>query len=228
MAATAGLKPSTLSSFAPPSSSSSASSSSSSLRQTSTSLLRLRPLRPRFRRANNNRNNPTPPSASLFSRIKSALPDLGRPARQRVLDDFYNADTAKKQVELLSDDFVLREEGSSKSFNKRQYEATITAAYESVPDWNWTHGTDAIVDSQGFAVVFLQPTGHFTGKPYAAPSHPGWPALQPDGRRFALAPETVKVRVDGGSGKIKEIVTLPVRGAGPRGLYEALGGEVPK
>lgn len=102
----------------------------------------------------------------------------------------------------------------------------MRAAYASVPDWNWTHATDAIVDGEGYAVVFLQPTGHFTGKPYRSPSHAERPALAADGRRFALAPETVRVKVEGG--KIKEIVTLPVRGGGPRGLYEALGGKIPK
>ena len=78
-----------------------------------------------------------------------------------------------------------------------------------------------------YAIVTLQATGHFTGKPYSAPAHPDWPSLQPSGKRFALKPETVKVKIDKKDGKIEEIAVLPVRGGGPRGLYEALGGKMP-
>ena len=162
---------------------------------------------------------------------------------------------------LLSDDFTLREDGSPNSFGKWQYEETMKAAYASVPDWNWTHATDAAVDAEGcereerwrergrclffsvvvsplltemprnrsnlsrYAIVTLQATGKFTGKPYTAPAHPEWPSLAPTGKRFALAPETVKVKVR--KGKIEEIAVVPVPGGGPRGLYEALGGKMP-
>ena len=78
-----------------------------------------------------------------------------------------------------------------------------------------------------YAIVTLQATGHFTGKPYTAPAHPDWPSLPPTGKRFSLAPETVKVKVNNKTGKIEEIAVLPVPGGGPRGLYEALGGKVP-
>lgn len=101
----------------------------------------------------------------------------------------------------------------------------MAAAYASVPDWNWTHATDALVDSEGYAIVTLQATGHFTGKPYTAPAHPEWPSLNPTGRRFALSPETAKVKVK--DGKIAEIAVVPAPGGGPRGLYEALGGKMP-
>ena len=78
-----------------------------------------------------------------------------------------------------------------------------------------------------YAIVTLQATGHFTGKPYSAPAHADWPSLAPTGRRFALAPETAKVKVNNQSGKIEEIAMLPAPGGGPRGRYEALGGKMP-
>lgn len=77
-----------------------------------------------------------------------------------------------------------------------------------------------------YAIVTLQATGHFTGAPYRAVAHPEWPSLTPTGKRFALAPETVKVKVNK-RGKIEEIAIVPVPGGGPRGLYEALGGKMP-
>lgn len=78
-----------------------------------------------------------------------------------------------------------------------------------------------------YAIVTLQATGHFTGEPYSAPAHPDWPSLVPSGKRFSLAPENVKVKVNDKDGKIEEITVLPVRGGGPRGLFEALGGKMP-
>lgn len=94
---------------------------------------------------------PFSPLASL-SRPRVLFKKKRKPtqkSRQRTLDAFYNASSAEEQVALLSDDFALHEDGSPNSFGKEQYEETMKAAYASVPDWNWTHATDALVDAEG-------------------------------------------------------------------------------
>ena len=168
---------------------------------------------------------PLPP-AGLRRLVMDALLDLGASRRRRVIEAFYATPcSAAAQAELLAYSFTLREDGSPRAFTKADYVTTVAAAYASAPDWTWAAATDGLTDEDGWSIVELQPSGHFT-QPYTPPSHPDWATLQPDGRRFVLAPETVKVRVEGG--KVAQIVTLPVRGGGPRGLYEALGGKVPR
>ena len=168
-----------------------------------------------------------PPPAGLRRIFMDALIDLGASRRRRVIEKFYAAPcSAAGQAELLAETFTLREDGSPRAFTKADYVTTMAAAYASAPDWTWAAATDGLTDEDGWSIVELQPSGHFLGAPYTPPSHPDWATLQPHGRRFVLAPETVKVRVEGG--KVAQIVTLPVRGGGPRGLYDALGGKVPR
>ena len=45
------------------------------------------------------------------------------------------------------------------------------------------------------------------------------------GKRFRLAEERIKVKVE--DGKIKKMVVLPTKGAGPQALYEALSEKTP-
>lgn len=166
-----------------------------------------------------------PPPAGLRRIIVDKLLDFGASRRRKVIEAFYGAPTAAAHAAFLADSFSLREDGSPTAFDRAAYAATMEAAYKAAPDWQWAAASDGLTDEDGFAIVELQPTGHFTGAPYTPPAHPDWPTLAPDGRRFVLAPETVKIRV--AKGKVVEIVTLPVRGGRPRGLYEALGGKVP-
>ena len=86
---------------------------------------------------------PLPPPPTLTSA-------LSPPLSSRVTTDPQDtARSAEEQVSLLSDGFALREDGSPRSFDREQYGETMAAAYASVPDWNWTHATDALVDSEG-------------------------------------------------------------------------------
>jgi hypothetical protein len=98
-------------------------------------------------------SSPPPPPPTLTSALSPPLSSRvttdPQERRQSVLDAFYTARSAEEQVSLLSDGFALREDGSPRSFDREQYGETMAAAYASVPDWNWTHATDALVDSEG-------------------------------------------------------------------------------
>ena len=56
---------------------------------------------------------------------------------------------------------------------------------------------------------------------------PGLPAISPSGRHFCLQEEAQLVKVGGDGKVIEEIKVFPVKGAGPKALFLALGGEIP-
>lgn len=167
----------------------------------------------------------TPPPAGTRRAVAAWLASIGAPARKRVIEEFYNAPSVDEAVALLAPGFTFREDGSARAFTAADWAAVTRAATFSIPDWTWGATTDGVVDGDGYALAFLEPSGHFTGAPYRAPFHPDWPLLAPTGAHFALPQETVKVKVSGGL--IEEMLALPARGGGPRGLYRALGGTVP-
>lgn len=163
----------------------------------------------------------------------SWLPDFGKDKRKALLDSFYGSIDQAIYADLLSDDLVMMEfvETGGKpptKFGKHEFTNLMcNHVLPSIPDFNWTHDTSGEVDKDGYAIVTIQATGHFTGKPFSLPSWNGRPVptLQPTGKRFRLEPEVQKVKVE--KGKITSIVVLPNKGAGPLALYKALGGEIP-
>ncbi|KAK9815232.1 hypothetical protein WJX72_000391 [[Myrmecia] bisecta] len=152
------------------------------------------------------------------------LPDFGKDKRVALLDRFYtNADEATYN-ELLADDFELVSVGKkTETYNKQQWkDLLLKYTLPAIPDFNFTHATDGSKDDEGYCIVTVQATGHHTGKPFELP---GLPPIPASNKRFALAEEKIKVKVE--DGQIKQMVILPVKNAGPLALYKALGGKVP-
>jgi hypothetical protein len=165
------------------------------------------------------------------------LPDLGRPKRAAVLDEFFNISdgatrpTISREVyeQLLAPDFRFTDQSREGQDLVHQYfradfiELMCACVGPALPDFSWSAATDGDVDRDGYCIVEVQISAHHTGAPFALP---GLPEVAPSGRRVAMEPEFLRLRVEGE--QIKEIVVLPSKaGAGPLALYRALAGEPP-
>jgi len=149
--------------------------------------------------------------------------DVGRNERKALLHSFYHDLERSKLASLMADDFKMSEDGGSKTYSKEEYLAVLCdCVLPAVPDFRWGAATNAETDNDGYAIVTVAATGHHTGAPLKLP---GLEPVAPSGKHFCLPDEVQKVKVQGD--KIKEIVVLPTKGAGPRGLYIALGGKLP-
>jgi hypothetical protein len=92
----------------------------------------------------------------------------------------------------------------------------------AIPDFQWAAATDAVVDKDGYMIVFVQGTGHHSGAPLnlGAP----FPSVPSSGVRVKLPPAVRKVKVDE-NGKIIEIRAVGGKnGTGPMAFYSAVGG----
>jgi hypothetical protein len=148
--------------------------------------------------------------------------DIGRNERKALLHTFYHDLDMQKLAGIMADDFRMSEEGGSKTYSKQDYLAVLGSTLAAIPDFRWGAATNAETDKDGYAIVTVTATGHHTGGPLQMPGLPPVPA---SGKHFCLAEEVQKVKVNGD--KIKEIVVLPTKGAGPRALYQVLGGKLP-
>ena len=92
----------------------------------------------------------------------------------------------------------------------------------AIPDFKWSAATDGEIAVDGFALVFIDATGHHTGAPLDLGSH--LEPLPPSGKRFKLPQAIKKVKVEGG--KILEIRAIGEEGTGPLAIYTALGGKL--
>lgn len=159
-------------------------------------------------------------------RVRSGLGDMldvGRGERKALLHTFYHDLDKQKLASLMADDFRMTEEGGSKVYSKQDYLAVLCdCVLPAVPDFRWGAATNAETDNDGYAIVTVTATGHHTGAPLQLPGLEPVPA---SGKHFCLPDEVQKVKVKGD--KIQEIVVLPTKGAGPRGMYVALGGKLP-
>lgn len=154
------------------------------------------------------------------------LPDFGLDKRKAVLDKFYTTFDRPGLNEVIADDFTLRERSStaSQTFSKADWIHLISdCVAPAIPDFTFGHATDAAKGQDGFCVVKVQAAGRHTGAPFAISDK--YPKVEAKGTRFLLAEETMLVGVE--DGKVQKIEVLPVKGAGPLALYEALGGKVP-
>eukprot|EP00775_Hariotina_reticulata_P011891 gene11891-12035_t len=125
--------------------------------------------------------------------------------------------------ELLTDDFVMSEDGFTKAYSKSDYiKLLCDCVLPAVPDFSWGHASNGEVDRDGYCIVTVQATGHHTGAPLVLP---GLEPIPASGKHFCLVEEVQKVKVDGN--KVSAIQVLPTKGAGPRALYQALGGQLP-
>ncbi|KAI7842190.1 hypothetical protein COHA_004103 [Chlorella ohadii] len=205
------------------------------------------------------------------------LPDLGRPKRCAVLDEFFNiSDGATRPTisreatavapcnaryplpagccpplcrilttnsppshashgsvqlyeQLLAPDFRFTDQSREGQNQVHQYfradfiELMCNSVAPALPDFSWSAATDGEVDRDGYCIVEVQISAHHTGAPFALPS---LPEVAPSGRRVAMEPEFLRVRVE--AEQVKEIVVLPSKaGAGPLALYRALANEPP-
>lgn len=159
-------------------------------------------------------------------RARSGLGDMlgiGRKERQALLHSFYHDLDKQKLASIMADDFKMSEDGGGKVYSKQEYLAVLCdCVLPAVPDFRWGAATNAETDNDGYAIVTVTATGHHTGAPLQLPGLEPVPA---SGKHFCLAEEVQKVKVVGD--KVKEIVVLPTKGAGPRALYVALGGKLP-
>lgn len=143
--------------------------------------------------------------------------------RKAVLRTFYHDLQKEKLASCMTDDFKMTEDGGSKVYSKAEYLAVLCdCVLPAVPDFRWGAATNGEVDKDGYAIVTVAATGHHTGAPLQLPGLEPVPA---SGKHFCLADEVQKVKVEGD--KVKEIVVLPTKGAGPRALYVTLGGKLP-
>eukprot|EP00879_Flechtneria_rotunda_P002030 GHRR01002208.1.p1 GENE.GHRR01002208.1~~GHRR01002208.1.p1 ORF type:complete len:219 (+),score=53.00 GHRR01002208.1:118-774(+) len=158
-----------------------------------------------------------------IDRLKQVL-DIGKSGRVAMINKLYSNPGNRSVLQsVLADGFVMGEEGHSRKFSKAEYVALLCDfVTPAIPDFKWGHATSGDLDRDGFCIVTVQATGHHTGGPLVLP---GLEPLQPSGKHFCLAEEVQKVKVQGG--KVTEIEVLPNKGAGPRALYQALGGKLP-
>lgn len=163
---------------------------------------------------------------SFGEKLKQAL-DFGKNDRIAVINKMYYGDNGtpsrQKLQEVLSDNFKMGEEGFTRKFSKDDYIRMVCdVTLPAIPDFKWGHATNGDVDDDGFCIVAVQASGHHTGGPLKMP---GLEPLPPSGKHFCLAEEIQKVKVQGN--KVVEVEVLPQKGAGPRALYQALGGKIP-
>jgi hypothetical protein len=143
--------------------------------------------------------------------------------RKALLHTFYHEfQDQQKLSSIMADDFTMSEDGGSKTYSKRDYLGIFGAVLAAIPDFKWGAATNGETDKDGFAIVTVTATGHHTGAPLQLPNLEPVPA---SGKHFCLAEEVQKVKVNGN--KIQQIVVLPNKGAGPRALYQVLGGQLP-
>lgn len=159
-------------------------------------------------------------------KLKQAM-DFGKSSRVATINKMYYGDggTPSKQIleEVLSPDFKMGEEGYTRKFTKDDYiKMVCDVTLPAIPDFKWGHATNGEVDADGWCIVTVQATGHHTGGSLVMP---GLEPLAPSGKHFCLAEEIQKVKVEGN--KVVAVEVLPQKGAGPRALYQALGGKLP-
>ncbi|GBF97843.1 hypothetical protein Rsub_11193 [Raphidocelis subcapitata] len=110
--------------------------------------------------------------------------------------------------------------GHARKFGRGDYVGMMLTTLAAIPDFNWGAATTGDVADDGYCVVVVRASGHHTGGDLRLP---GRDPLPPSGRHFCLAEEVHKLKVE--HGKVKEILVLPNKGAGPSALYAALGGK---
>ncbi|KAG1661701.1 hypothetical protein FOA52_002037 [Chlamydomonas sp. UWO 241] len=149
---------------------------------------------------------------------------MTRDNRRQVLSDLYGKLDREVACSVLADDFFMHEAGrDEKIYGRDDFMSMVYGSVlPAIPDFQWCAATTNELDRDGFVVVTVQARGHHTGVPF---SLPGLPAIEPSGRHFSLPEQALMVRVV--DGLVKEIKVFPVRGAGPLGMYVALGGELP-
>ncbi|CAK0739616.1 hypothetical protein CVIRNUC_001181 [Coccomyxa viridis] len=155
------------------------------------------------------------------------LPDFGKEKRKAVLDRFYTSFDAQTYDELLADTFELVDTSEpSKKFTKQDWKRLVLDhVIPAIPDFSWTHATDGTKDEKdGYSIVVVKATGHHTGQAFSLPTVDA-PSVEASGKKFQLAEEKVRVKVE--DGQIQRMEVLRNKGAGPRALYEALGGKMP-
>ncbi|KIY95741.1 hypothetical protein MNEG_12220 [Monoraphidium neglectum] len=118
----------------------------------------------------------------------------------------------------------MGEMGYTRKFSKSDYIGLMAGCvWPAIPDFNWSEASNGEVADDGYCVVVVAATGHHTGTELRLP---GLEPLPPSGKHFCLAEEVQKIKVDS-QGRVKEILVLPNKGAGPRAMYAALGGKLP-
>ncbi|CAL5223759.1 g6322 [Coccomyxa viridis] len=155
------------------------------------------------------------------------LPDFGKEKRKAVLDRFYTNFDAQTYDELLADGFELVDTTEpNRKYSKQDWKRLmLDHVIPAIPDFSWSHATDGTKDEKdGFSTVVVKATGHHTGQAFSLPTVDA-PAVQPSGKKFQLAEEKIRVKVE--DGQIQKMEVLGNKGAGPRALYEALGGKTP-
>lgn len=163
---------------------------------------------------------------SLTQKARDALDAIDGQKRRRLaaIDKLYRTLTKESMEEALADDFVMSEMGHARRFTKGDYVGMMTnVTLPAVPDFSWSAASTGDVADDGYCLVVVRASGHHTGGDLCLP---GLEPLPPSGKRFCLAEEVHKLKVDI-TGRVTEIVVLPNKGAGPRAMYQALGGTLP-
>jgi predicted ester cyclase len=104
----------------------------------------------------------------------------------------------------------------TRTLDKRQFLALLTALYAAFPDWHYDHDAPEMLGDGSIQIKWRQGGTH-TG----SLALPGLPSVAPTGKAVRIPEQFFRYKVAGG--RIIEIRPDPIAGGAPRGIFEQIG-----